>query len=354
MRRTIPLFLVAAGVLLASADWSPRRAVLVALATAQAPRLLSETGLYTDSPSVVNPNNRAYSPQYPLWSDGAGKDRWILLPAGAPIDATRMDRWAFPEGTKFWKEFAFGGRKVETRFIWRATAQDWVFATYLWDDDQKDAALAPREGVASYLEIAPGKRHGIPSVADCLTCHERGVLGFSALQLSTDRDPLAPHAEPLKPGMVTLATLVEEGLIKPAPSHLVETPPRIASDNPHTRAVLGYLMSNCGSCHAADGALGQLGLDFLHSPAAGDQAGEPGFASSVGRAGRWNIPSLPEGATRRIEPGAPERSSVFYRMNSRRPLSQMPPLGTVLPDQQALDLLRRWITEDLRAASGRN
>ena len=45
---------------------------------------------------------------------------------------------------------------------------------------------------------APGARYTIPAQDDCRACHEGApvpVLGFSALQLSPDRDPLAPHAE---------------------------------------------------------------------------------------------------------------------------------------------------------------
>ena len=33
----------------------------------------------------------------------------------------------------------------------------------------------------------------------------------------------------------------------------------------------------------------------------------------------------------------------MYRMESRHPAAQMPPLGTVLPDQVALALIRAWI-----------
>ena len=58
-----------------------------------APQLLSETGLYAgEGTARVDPRNRPFSPQYPLWSDGAGKRRWIRLPEGAAIDATQPRR----------------------------------------------------------------------------------------------------------------------------------------------------------------------------------------------------------------------------------------------------------------------
>jgi hypothetical protein len=161
------------------------------------PERLSSTGLYRPGTLTVDPRNRPFAPQYPLWTDGAHKRRWIQLPAGSTIGARDVDHWDFPVGTRLWKEFAFGGRKVETRLIWRQRDDHWVFASYVWNDAQTDAALAPAEGIAGVAEVAPGKWHGVPGRDDCRTCHENGrapVLGFTALQLSTDRDPNAPHA----------------------------------------------------------------------------------------------------------------------------------------------------------------
>src|SRR5512141_1865735 len=45
------------------------------------PKNLSETGLYSDiSTKTIAATNLMFSPQYPLWSDGARKKRWIYLP----------------------------------------------------------------------------------------------------------------------------------------------------------------------------------------------------------------------------------------------------------------------------------
>jgi hypothetical protein len=217
MRALVRLGLATAAVAAAVA-WLPAPPPALAAPGAAAPRLperLSATGLYADGrPGVVAEENRPFSPQYPLWSDGAAKRRWIYLPPGTAIDASRGADWSFPVGTRFWKEFRFGDRKVETRVLWRATATDWVAASYVWNDEQSDAVLAPAAGVPSVAEIAPGRRHSIPSQTDCLACHgakKTIALGFNELQLSTDRDPNAIHGEPLEPGMVTLATLVGEG-----------------------------------------------------------------------------------------------------------------------------------------------
>ena len=43
-----------------------------------------------------------------------------------------------------------------------------------------------------------------------------------------------------------------------------------------------------------------------------------------------------------IDPLSPESSAVLLRMSSRRPSSQMPPLGTVLQDREAIETIRQW------------
>ena len=155
------------------------------------PQHLRDTGLYAEG--VL-----AFSPQYPLWSDGAVKRRWIYLPPGTSIDATQPDAWDFPRGTKLWKEFSHG-RALETRFIERTADGEWRFASYVWTADGADAVLAPAAGIREMpAPEAPGERYAIPAQDDCRACHEGApvpVLGFSALQFSPDRDPLAPHAE---------------------------------------------------------------------------------------------------------------------------------------------------------------
>jgi mono/diheme cytochrome c family protein len=318
------------------------------------PRTLAETGLYADPARLtVDPRNRSYSPQYPLWSDGADKSRWVYLPPGRKIDVSDPDAWSFPEGTKFWKEFSFGGRRVETRYLERAGPASWRVGTYLWNEAGTEATLAPREGLRDHVEIRPGIRHDIPSVADCGACHDsRGieVLGFGALQLSTDRDPLAPHAEPLRPGMLTLETLVNEDRLSPASPSLLDRPPRIAASSPRARAALGYLHGNCAACHNPRNPTAEVGLVFQHRSSAVREDDEPAFASAVGRRSQFPVPGRTDD-TLRILPGHPEASAIAYRLRSRRPLSQMPPLGTKLVDREALALIEAWIREDLRPPS---
>ena len=311
----------------------------------RAPHRLSETGLYGADGSV-DPRNRPFVPQYSLWTDGARKSRWIRLPEGAPIDVTDVNAWQFPAGTTFWKEFAWGGRKVETRMLRAAGNGEWSFAAYVWTEDQREAFLASEDGVPGVFEVAPGRRHSIPSVADCGVCHRAGgsaVLGFTALQLSDDRDPLAPHAEPLHRGAVTLRALLEEGRLDPRRHEFVARPPRIRERDPVARAVLGYLSANCGGCHNRRGPLARLGFSLLHEVTSAPDAPEATRATALGAPSRYPVGGVAADDVRIVVAGDPDRSALLRRMQSRRPTSQMPPLGTVVADTAAVELVRKWI-----------
>lgn len=307
----------------------------------QAPAELRETGLYADfERREVDPGLLAFSPQYPLWTDGAAKRRWAALPAGTVIDGSDPDAWVFPVGARFWKEFSFGGRPVETRYIERLPDGTWLYAAYAWSEDGRSAELVPPQGRRGAYPLANERSHAIPSVSDCKVCHEAAptpILGFGALQLSPDRDPGALHRDPSGHG-VDLVHLIEHGLLANYPEALFE--PRIAAATPDERAALGYLHGNCGHCHDAGSKLRNIGL-FLRFDA--EAAVQPTMATAVGQAVRKPAPGQSPEALLRVAPGHPERSALAERIGSRRPALQMPPLGTELVDREAVELIRRWI-----------
>lgn len=297
------------------------------VARVRPPARLAETGLYADfAARELAGDVVAFEPQYPLWTDGALKRRWIALPEGAAIDAGDVDAWDFPIGTRLWKEFAFE-RPIETRYMERLADGSWRFATYLWTSDGSDALLAPERGVRGAAESPLGVPYDVPGRADCLACHggrEERVLGFGALQLAE-----------------RLPELVERGLIaKLAQAHL-DTPPRIAARSADERAALGWLHGNCGGCHNAAGPLARLGLE-LDQP-----LGRPARAleTLVGASSHTRTAKHPL----RIVPGDPDASDLLAHVASADPLTRMPPLGTRAPDRAAVELLTRWIRDDLAA-----
>jgi mono/diheme cytochrome c family protein len=289
----------------------PRPAVAAPITAPEPlPRLLSETGF-----SDANPRRFAYTPEYPLWSDGATKRRFFALPEGKTIDASQPDDWALPVG-----------KRVETRFSEKQSDGSVRFAAYVWDDALGDGVLAPEAGRPGVQQLAPGVAHDVPSRSDCHACHDgrrSQVLGFGALQLSSE-----------------LRQLVLRGLLKNLPDALLETPPGIPAASDSARAALGYLFGNCSGCHNASGPLADLGLDF-DQRVTGAQANPPSWLG----ASRFHLPG--EQHSVRIKPGAPQASAVWFRMSRRDGNSQMPPLGSKLVDHAGSDLVAHFITHDL-------
>ncbi|MBL8862354.1 MAG: hypothetical protein JNK02_10115 [Planctomycetes bacterium] len=352
----IALLFAATGALsLAAAAMVAEPAATPAARPATPPKRLADTGLYADfATRTIAADVLPFTPQYPLWTDGATKARWIRLPPGSAIDASDPDVWRFPIGTKLWKEFSFGAR-VETRTMERGPDGAWVFAAYVWSADGSDAVLADERGVRGVATSAFGTRHDVPSVADCGACHAAGpnaVLGFSGLQLSADRDPLAPHREEPAPGAVFLDDLVERGLVRGLPRSITDTPPRIAAATARERAALGYLHGNCGGCHTAQGALASLGLELDYPLAGARRRAAPAIRSTLGRISRWQ--PLADASHPRVEPGVPDHSTLARRIGSRSPVAAMPPLGTRAVDADAVALIRAWIESDLEHAASTN
>jgi hypothetical protein len=279
------------------------------------PERLSLTGIYTDiGTKTLNPKLQLFAPNNVLWSDGAVKTRWFQLPDGAVIDSSDMNHWKFPVGTKFFKEFALDGKRLETRLIWRVAdtgyfEKDTLVGAYIWNDTETEAYFAKAGG-----ENLRGTDHDAPAADTCWKCHvgEAGnVLGLSALQTG-DVSKLPLSAPP------------PAGTVYEAPNK-----------------ALGYLHANCGHCHNPRGGGWQdsqmiLRLDVEETDAATTKI----VQTTVGQdLEAW----LGHGYAKRIVAGDPDQSAIFFRMSQRAMNVQMPPVATEFTDDTGLALVRAWI-----------
>ena len=272
-------------------------------ATDRAPAELACTGLYADfATKEIAKSARPFAPAVSFWSDGYEKARWIELPE-TPIDASNMDDWKFPVGTKVWKEFRFRDRKIETRLLWKAKEDGWVMASYVWSEDGTKAT----RGEGESLTIGGAPYH-VPAVIECNDCHKGRkdiLLGFEAISL----------AQPAASG-VTLAVLAQEKRLAPPPARTSLT----------VDPGLGVLHVNCGvSCHnATPGANGKdstlrLRIGF-------DEASSKPLASWQMMATLVGVPATLPGWSGglRLAPGAPDQSVLIATMKARG-TGQMPP-----------------------------
>jgi len=303
-----------------------------------APMKLSETGLCIDAACTqITAGIHEYAPQYPLYSDGATKRRWLYLPPGTTIDTSNMNHWKFPVGTKLWKEFTRGTTRVETRFITKLLADDaapgaWFYASFEWNSTQTDTTLAsPGAGVPD----ANGTQHDIPSRANCRRCHEGvpgRVLGFQAISL----DYAAPT------GNLDLADTIGMNLLSApptAPSAGPYFPFPVAATTVDT-AAFGYLHANCGGCHNPESpGFGHTPLDLrLDVTKLGTVQAVPAYATTVDING--SVGGL---LGKIVDTQITDDSVMLIRMNAPAFPPKMPEIGTEIVDPDGQLTLRAWI-----------
>ena len=311
-------------------------------AGAPMPAVLSATGLFsnlaqlTPSPGVID-----YEVNAPFWSDGARKQRWIVVPDGATIGFAADGAWSFPPGTITVKHFELplpggGVTRVETRVMVNRAA-GWTGYTYRWRADQSDADLLTTGGSGAYDTVNPATGAAtritwtFASQAQCLNCHTQAtgrVLGLNTLQVNRGHTYQSTGNADNQ-----LRTLNHIGLfaqdIGAAAQYGAMPDPSSASASLESRAK-AYLESNCSNCHRPGGPT-SVNMDLRYSTAVAEMNA---VAVAAG------IPTA-SGALR-IAPGNHASSDVWRRATSTS-TTRMPPLGTTLVDEQGLQSLSAWI-----------
>ncbi len=311
------------------------------------------TGLYSDfAKKTIAADAKPYKPALELWSDGAEKSRFLMLPAGSKIDISDFDEWKFPVGTKVWKEFKIGGKLVETRLFFKASA-DWKHTSYRWNAAENDAVRKDEgESITFAGRASP---YEMPTVGECDVCHggrKDQLLGVEAVSLAL------PGATGL-----TLASLAADGKLSATPPFTTLKLPENAEvdggDGGLAAPAIGWMHANCGSCHNgnATAAAVQTGLLLLVRPS---QIAPEAGPATVEQLDTWTT-AVNHNSTRynddagayfvRIVGGNPDASLVSILAGRRvpngtgpNPSVQMPPLVSRMVDAKGHKLLTDWIT----------
>lgn len=276
------------------------------------PEHLSETDLYTlDSSVLAQDGTIPYAPGYPLWSDNAGKLRYVRVPRGTSIQFDKTtQQFRIPANTRFYKTFmkqiidtdgSYRYRKIETRLIvsrpdqnnpdGTALKQTALFGSYQWNADESDAVLVenplndgnpfadtillyhtneplaadllagqPVNPEAVLLEAGAARNYAIPSSQRCMQCHmgspsQSFILGFTPLQIN--RFPTGTHGiiEEAGPDELTqLQRLIDAGVITgiDSPSDVLPLEQSQGTRTPRNSyevVAQGYVLGNCAHCH---------------------------------------------------------------------------------------------------------
>ncbi|HZV36376.1 MAG TPA: PA14 domain-containing protein [Verrucomicrobiae bacterium] len=318
------------------------------------PTLLSMTGVFSNTPNMTPVSSLIpYSPNVPLWSDGALKTRYFSIPnSGAPLNPGEQiafaptGAWSFPSGTLFVKTFSLltnqsdpaSIHRLETRFIVRDTNGAVYGVTYKWRPDNSDADLLTNSLTESIPITTPAgvitQNWYYPSPSDCLQCHTPAanyVLGVNARQLNGNFT---------YPNGVTdnqLRAINRTGLFYPAIDEssisnietLFSLTNQSASFEQRGRS---YLDANCAQCHQPGGTGPTFDARF-DTPLT-NQNIIYGVLSK-GNLGYDNACVL--------TPDDVWRSVLWDRINSTNSTIKMPPLARNLIDTNAVAIIGDWI-----------
>jgi hypothetical protein len=225
----------------------------------------------------------------------------------------------FPVGTRFWKEFAKGTLRLETRLIEKTSDSEWRMGSFVWRSDSSDAVWTT-DGLIDVQQTG----WDVPSLDQCHRCHDGELdnfLGFSAIQLGDD----------------AVADLVKKGLLTNAPAKSVDLP-----WDATTNAAFGALHGNCGHCHSPIGSAHSVGMVLRVNLADLDQTN-----ATQTQIGTTTIDKLTTsyliGTLHRVKPNTLSDSAIYLRMSSRESGVQMPPIATHKVDTADVNAVAAWI-----------
>ena len=323
------------------------------------PQTLSQTKLFADIAALAPSSGViAYEINAPGWHDGASSTHHVGLPPLGAIEARATKSWQAPDGTVLAQTLTHSGRRIETRVLVK-NQNDWAGYTYMWDDAQKDAKLAPNEGAD--LELANRQPWRVPSRAECMMCHSRqanfaltlhdaqlnrgdqlqrwermGMLTSNAVAFTKERAQAqrGPRLKKEEPGQ---RQATNSPLLPMNPDRLAAFVPTSDTKAPIAERARSYLGANCAHCHTMYGG-GNSAMEF-------DWFGSEKDFQAIDRLPQHGSFDVPD--ARVIAAGAPGRSVVIPRVAKRGP-GQMPPVGTRVADPDGVRTLAEWI-ESLRS-----
>lgn len=311
---------------------------------------LSTYAFFTGELKQLNPNRKVlpYEPASSLFTDYALKKRFIWMPEGVKASYDGDSRSLnFPVGTVLIKNFYYNTiqpnnstKIIETRLMIRKSS-GWIFAEYLWNEQQTEANLVTGADFTSgsSQNITFKKDNGsivstdyrIPSESECYACHK---LDNSPVPIGVKPQNLnINHTYPA--GVKNqLQKLVDEGYLNSYPSNIVSTVDYRDTSKPVEIRLRSYLDINCGHCHQENARCDYTALRLNFD--------RTSMLENLGVCITANEP-INNSITRIITPGNHSKSVMNYRLESVDESNRMPLFGRTVVHDEGVSLLQSYI-----------
>ena len=301
-----------------------------------------------------------FEPASGLFTDYAKKKRFVWMPKNTkgtfegdgnllqlPVGAALIKNFYYENVQGF--ASANGIRIIETRIMIRQ-AEGWIFAEYVWNDEQTEAffnmdgSFTPIEWIDEN-NVTKSTNYRIPSQAQCVVCHKHSdnVDGENVSM----NVPIGIEPQNLNwnynYGTLTknqLTAWVDAGFLEPGfslPS--VENTAVSYSDvsKPLAMRARSYMDINCAHCHSVgkhcDYRPLRLSLTETHNNLTNmgvcvETADMQDFAPALSQL---------------VTPGNINRSMLYYRLNTTDESYRMPLHGRSIIHEEGIALVEQWI-----------
>ena len=331
-------------------EYIPVSPVVVDLTAVPYPKL-SDYHFFDGDLKDLNPalNVLPYEPASSLFTDYAHKKRFIWMPSDVQATYDTDNKILnFPTGTVLIKNFYYTTiqpdnttKIIETRLMIRQ-ASGWVFAEYIWNEEQTEANLLTGDdftsGSSRTITFKKDNNeiittdYRIPSNTECLACHKINEvptpiglkpqnLNFSYAYSSGNKNQLQK--------------LTEQGYLDTYPSTIVTTVNYTDATQPLELRLRSYLDANCAHCHRDQGRCSyraiRLGFSETVDPT---NIGVCVIADEVISSTLQKI----------VAPGNINKSIMRFRVSSNDESERMPLLGRTVVHDEGVALIEEWIS----------
>lgn len=297
-----------------------------------------------------------YEPISSLFSDYADKKRFVWVPKGVKASYNGEDEIVqLPTGSVIIKTFYYDNvlpsndtKIIETRLMIRKSGE-WIFANYVWNDEQTEAFL-DMEGstkAISWIDqnnVVKNVDYRIPNGVQCIVCHKsKGYVDGVYTQVNI---PIGLKPQNLNKTLNygseiknQLSKWMELGILEnfalPTEENtVVNYEDQTKSLNQRVRS---YFDINCAHCHSATGHCDYRPLVLTYAETHNNLTN---MGVCVSTQDMQNFePSL----SRLVTPGNIERSMLYFRLNTIDETYRMPLHGRAIIHQEGVQLVEDWI-----------
>lgn len=287
-----------------------------------------------------------YKPISALFTDYAHKKRFVWMPKG--VKATYQgdgEILELPVGAVLIKTFYYENvqpgnvtQNIETRLMIRKE-DGWIFADYVWNDEQTEAFLDNNGSVRSIsweengiIKSTNGYR--IPSETECLTCHKSSELptpiGIKPQNLNSNYTYASGT-------MNQLDRWINQGyLTDNLPSTISTVVDYADATKPLDLRVRSYVDINCAHCHTNSSHCDYRPIRFAFAESASN--------TNIGICvNTQDMSGFDPVLSQIVRPGIPDKSMLFHRISTTNPAERMPLIGRSMVHEEGQSLIKQWI-----------